>query len=364
MLNEEEKKLANLIDKHVQRHVGFAIYRLPYTRNPKLVVQSNGPLYTSNDLSELDGMEGFVLSPYTLKYNSPIVLVKPQFKAEGIEEIIKTLSDLPALDKDLPTPGLYVHNMTRAEYQEAFNCCKKNIESGRADKVVLARSQSFKTSISVGHLFAESCQKYPRMMIYLFFSPMTGVWLGCSPEILVDGHKGEWSTMALAGTQLYKENAEWDEKNRLEQQVVESYIKNILDSMGAQIMVGEPHTVRAGHLIHLRTDFKIKLPHEVGVGTIAKHLHPTPAICGRPCEVASEIIDTDEPTARLYYSGIVGYVSAEKESHLYVNLRCLTTQSGRVTIYAGGGIMKSSDADEEWHETEIKMDTMINILDQ
>jgi len=364
MLDKEEKELANLIDKHIQRHVGFAIYRLPYARNPKLVVQSNGPLFTSSNLAELDDMEGFILSPYTHKYNSPIVLVKPQIQAEGIEDITKTLSDLPCLERELPTPGLYIHNMSRPEYQEAFHSFKGHLEAGHVDKVVLARSQSFKTKISVGHLFVESCKQYPRMMVYLFFSPMTGVWAGCSPELLLEGQRGDWSTMALAGTQLYRENAEWNEKNKLEQHVVESYIKNVLEDLGANIMVGEPYTVRAGHLIHLRTDFKIKLPHDVGVGTIAKNIHPTPAICGRPNDAASEIIDIDEPTARLYYSGVVGYVSSEKESHLYVNLRCLMKQSDVVTVYAGGGIMKSSDADDEWTETEMKMDTMINLIDQ
>lgn len=364
MLSEEENKLASLIDLHAQRHIGFAIYRLPYARHAKLVVQSSGSLFTSQDLADLDGKEGFVLSPYNLKYNLPIVLIKPQHTAEGITDIIKVLSELPIGDKEMPSPGLLVHNMTHAEYQVAFNSFINNIQSGRADKIVLARSQSFNTDISIGHLFVESCQKYPRMMIYMFFSPLTGTWLGCSPEVLVDGYNGEWTTMALAGTQLFSENATWDAKNKLEQHVVESYIKNILNDLSAQTLVGEPHTVRAGHLMHLRTDFKFKLPNKVGIGTIAKQLHPTPAICGRPCDVASEIIDTDEPTTRLYYSGVVGWISNKEANHLYVNLRCLMKQYGVVTIYAGGGIMKTSDADAEWNETEIKMDTMLNILDK
>ncbi|MCQ2226552.1 MAG: chorismate-binding protein [Bacteroidales bacterium] len=364
MFNNEEQLLASEIDRHVRRHVGFAIYRLPLTNEIKLVVQTSGALFTSNNLTDIDSRDGFVFSPYNLKY-MPLVVVSPDQTATGMSEIIDTLHNLPILPAELPVPGLRVHNMNRAEYADAFSKFKTHIHNGEADKLVLSRSHKMTADFSAGKFFVEACRNYPRMMIYVFFTPLTGLWAGSTPESLVDGQDGKWTTMALAGTQLYTENPVWDKKNETEQKVVETYISEALDKLGATITKGEAHTVRAAHLIHLRTDFEFELPKEIGIGTIASHLHPTPAICGRPLKAARQFIDNDEPTTRLYYSGIVGWASnrSGEKSHLFVNLRCLTAANEVVTLYAGGGIIEASDEDTEWTETEMKMDTMRRIIE-
>ena len=362
MLSNEKRALATAIDKHINKHLGFAIYRLPYSSEIHLVVQTDGSLFTTWNLVDIDDKEGFVISPYNLNHRLPIVVVSPQYTADGIGNIISTLNALAVPERSLPSPGLPVHNMTKAEYMQTFSTFIEHLSNAEVDKLVLTRTQSYRKKISVGKLFTESCDIYPRMMVYAMFTPLSGTWAGCSPETLVDGGNGKWTTMALAGTKLYDDKHQWDNKNREEQYVVESYISQILSRLGAQTMVSEPYTVQAAHLMHLRTDFKFSLPQNIGIGTIASHLHPTPAVCGRPCKDAQDIIESDEATLRLYYSGVVGWISNKGNSHLYVNLRCMMTENDKMTIYAGGGIMKDSDAEAEWNETEMKMDTLINVL--
>ncbi|PSR05865.1 MAG: isochorismate synthase, partial [Bacteroidetes bacterium SW_10_40_5] len=49
--------------------------------------------------------------------------------------------------------------------------------------------------------------------------------------------------------------------------------------------------------------------------------------------------------------------------HLYVNLRCMEVhESNQASLYAGAGIVKGSKAEEEWNETEAKMNTLLNML--
>ncbi len=362
MLSDEKNALAKAIDQHINQHIGFAIYRLPYSTDIKLVVQTDGTLFTSWNLTSIDNKEGFVISPYNLKHDLPIVVIQPQHTATGIDEIIRTLNHIKTSNQPLPSPTLPVHNMTHTEYVETFQKFATYLSNKHADKLVLARTKSSEQKVSVGHIFVESCEKYPRLMIYALFTPISGIWIGCTPETLVDGGCGEWTTMALAGTKLYSPHNMWDEKNTAEQHVVETYIGNVLNTLGAQCKTTAPYTVRAGHLMHLRTDFSFTLPTNIGVGTIANSLHPTPAVCGRPCEVAKQIIENDEATLRLYYSGIVGWISQQTNNHLFVNLRCMMVDEKRVTMYAGGGIMQTSDAETEWKETEMKMDTLVNVL--
>jgi isochorismate synthase len=46
------------------------------------------------------------------------------------------------------------------------------------------------------------------------------------------------------------------------------------------------------------------------------------------------------------------------ETHLYVSLRCMKITGNDCTLYAGGGLLRDSVLDQEWHETEVKMQTM------
>lgn len=47
---------------------------------------------------------------------------------------------------------------------------------------------------------------------------------------------------------------------------------------------------------------------------------------------------------------------------IYVNLRCMEIKPGEAILYAGGGILASSEVESEWMETGDKMNTMRSIL--
>ena len=59
--------------------------------------------------------------------------------------------------------------------------------------------------------------------------------MGGTPEILLSGEKGDWQTVALAGTQSLRDGKlpkSWDHKNWREQQLVASYIRRQLSTLG------------------------------------------------------------------------------------------------------------------------------------
>jgi isochorismate synthase len=58
----------------------------------------------------------------------------------------------------------------------------------------------------------------------------------------------------------------------------------------------------------------------------------------------------------------VGRLDTGGDTDLYVNLRCLEWQADRAILYAGGGILPSSDWEKDWEETQEKMRTMKDIL--
>ena len=66
----------------------------------------------------------------------------------------------------------------------------------------------------------------------------------------------------------------------------------------------------------------------------------------------------------LFRSGFLGRWEPEGRTALYVNLRCMQCGEGaeKIRLYAGGGILPASVCEEEWMETERKLQTMKYVI--
>jgi len=85
-------------------------------------------------------------------------------------------------------------------------------------------------------------------------------------------------------------------------------------------------------------------------------------VCGMPLEKALEFLKENEGYQREYYSGYLGPININKESHLFVNLRCMQIFANKIRLYAGAGVTADSVADQEWIETEMKMLNLERII--
>ena len=203
------------------------------------------------------------------------------------------------------------------------------------------------------------------------------MWLTATPEILLEGIGNQWRTIALAGTMKLEgddllgegEHMTWSTKNIQEQRYVATYLMNCLERVADDIHEEGPRTVRAANLVHLRSDFTFTLSDNERVGDVLQLLHPTPAVCGLPKQDAYDFILSNEHTPRLYYSGFMGPLNLKSqtsnlksETHLYVSLRCMQVTDTQYRLYAGGGLLKDSVEEQEWMETEAKMETMRRVL--
>ena len=91
------------------------------------------------------------------------------------------------------------------------------------------------------------------------------------------------------------------------------------------------------------------------------HLHPTPAIAGLPPQKAINWIHENEPHNRELYCGYLGLID-DNNSEIFVNLRCAKIFQNKLNIYVGGGITAESSPDDEFHETEIKAETLLSVI--
>ena len=282
-----------------------------------------------------------------------------------------------------------------ARYCQAFAAFMQELSAGGCGKLVLSRQQSVSLPAHFAALqaWARACSLYPNMMVSLVATKDGGMWLGSSPEILLSGSGAAFRTVALAGTMplspvsgqqqsndaaVLPQLSDWSPKNRTEQQIVVDYIASLLQQHASCYSVVGPFTARAGKVVHLKSEFAFKLKTPSALAAMVEALHPTPAVCGLPKERAFAFIQAHEGYNRSYYAGIVGPFNYQEHTALYVNLRCLRLEEPccsllplsatadempvrHATLFAGGGILSSSEVQDEFKETCAKMATLYEL---
>ncbi|MEM1123039.1 MAG: chorismate-binding protein, partial [Bacteroidota bacterium] len=236
----------------------------------------------------------------------------------------------------------------------------------RFKKLILSRIKKINTVPgNLFKLFEALKSSYPTAFVYLVNIAGEGCWIGASPEILYT-QDGLAKTMALAGTQkdlgIPLELVYWRNKEIEEQAIVERYFQRILRNRNINFQKSERKTVKAGNILHLRTDFRFNPKGKVF--ELVSDLHPSPAVCGMPKQAAKEFIIKHEPHNRDYYCGFLGPVNMHEATDLYVNLRCMQVMENYFALYVGGGILPDSDPEQEWEETEMKARTLSNVIEK
>lgn len=372
----------NQLSTHFLAKLPFVAYRKPNKTEVKAMLQKNNELFFTRDFKD----SGFVFSPFNYKENT-VLFPLNQCESMSCEDEIENF------EKQQIPDGVHPERSRKAEItakqlhiqlvQKAIN----EIENNSFKKVVLSRveAQDFDNNQAIG-LFKKLLTNYKTAMVYCWYHPKVGLWLGATPETLLKVEGQRFQTMSLAGTQAFTEDVEakWQSKEVEEQQLVTDFIVSSLQTSVSSLTVGKPETVRAGNVIHLRSKISGTFNFQTfNFQNLLKKLHPTPAVCGLPKEAAKKFILKNEDYNREYYTGFLGeinlkqsktrntnhrnvennaYTSIKTVSHLFVNLRCLQIKDNKALIYVGGGITKDSVPEKEWEETVAKSKTVKNFL--
>ena len=361
----------------------FALFRLPYKDNCQVMIQDGGEPEEMLSVAALSGKDGFAVAPFAVDSNHPVLLLHPdrcfdmlpdallqKDEENGCTTVLQAILDAPKQEESK-------RSGTRTHYAVDFANFHAHIMEGDFSKIVLARCRCDKNERGMKPLemFAEACRMYPRMFVALVSAYRCGTWLMATPEVLLEGDGKRWTSMSLAGTMpltgemlefdnppsphpQHADNILWNIKNIQEQRFVSTFITESLEQVATDIEEDGPYTMRAGNLVHLRSDFHFTMPHHDNIGRLLAILYPTPAVCGLPKEAARDFIVNNEYAPRQYYSGFVGPLNPNGETHLYVSLRCMRIGQGECYLFAGGGLLADSDQEAEWRETEDKMETM------
>lgn len=342
---------------HSKQNLPFVIYRKPNSRTIVGVFQVNDHLYFSENFKE----EAFIFSSFLDDKpivfpieDSEIKFAAPHLVEASDEKILQTKTNESEREKFISL------------VQSGINA----INDGAFRKVVLSRVESVDVpNFDLEAVFERMLQHYSTAFCYCWYHPKVGMWMGATPEKLLQAKEKSFNTMSLAGTQAFQGNdvVFWKNKEREEQEFVTSFIVENLKNEASDVQLSTPYTTRAGNLLHIRTDIEGKLNEDSNLKNVIDILHPTPAVCGLPKNIARDFILENEGYDREFYTGFLGELNLnintnEHETDLYVNLRCMKVGENVAQIYVGGGITKDSNPEAEWEETVNKTKTMKRIL--
>jgi isochorismate synthase len=189
-----------------------------------------------------------------------------------------------------------------------------------------------------------------------------GFFCGATPERLVALRNDEVHTDALAGT-AWAGTSLAVEKNFREQRLVVESIRRALAPLCSTINVPEtPEVMRLRDLQHLHTPIVGRTHPGVGLFDLLSRLHPTPAVGGWPRRAACDWLRRHDEQRPGWYAGGFGWIDRNGNGEVAVALRCGLLAAGCMELSAGAGIVTGSNADAEYEETDIKLQTMLAAL--
>lgn len=358
-------------------------WRLPNSDERTLIVCNSGAT-VKDDITLEETSPGFVLSPFNRDqkkyfFNADLIF---RFKGENIIEgpdlnntnFFSSKSESSEERKPVFHYSKEEKNETQMDFSTFVDACIQKARHADFEKIVPSKYSDVDLpgNFDVLKTFNTFCEKHPNAFVSLVTSPETGTWIGASPELLVSIDAGEkFRTIALAGTQKYNpgenlKSVAWTQKEIEEQALVSRYIINCFKKIRVREYAEHgPHTIVAGSLLHLRTDYEIDM-REVNfpqLGSVMlKLLHPTSAVCGMPFEPAIEFLTKHEGYDREFYSGFLGPVNINGESKMFVNLRCMQIFESKARLYAGAGVTADSVTEKEVDEVEMKIKSLTQIL--
>ena len=210
------------------------------------------------------------------------------------------------------------------DYQHWHKAIAKSladIEQGILKKVVLSRRIVIDAAedLDPGGLLAELALMEEDSFLFGIACAADRAFIGRSPERLMRWQGDKIAIDAIAGTRKQSggddqlniaTDLQNSQKDSQEHRYVTKYVRSLLQTFCGdfkQVEVEKPLLLR--NVIHMRSQFTGQLRDGRLPLQLLARLHPTPAVCGSPKELAKDMIRESEGFSRGLFAGAVGVVS-------------------------------------------------------
>jgi len=320
----------------------------------------------------------FLLTHYNDNdYISINVCVKKNDHAVQLADELKRKEDMLLHHHAEKKTKLQIHAKQEIDPEKWKSTVRKateEIKQHKVDKIVLAREVrlKFDQQADITTILANLLNTQANSFIFAY--EIEGdCFVGATPERLVKVEDKELLSTCLAGTaprgdshaEDLRISAELlhDEKNRQEHDFVVRMIKLAIKDYCTNMNVPEkPVILPLKNLQHLYTPVTATLKEGYNIFNIIEKLHPTPALGGTPREESLAFIREQELLDRGWYGAPIGWLDSNHNGEFAVAIRSALIQGDEASLFAGCGVVKDSDPESEYQETNIKLLPMLTVL--
>ncbi|MBL0134062.1 MAG: anthranilate synthase component I family protein [Chitinophagaceae bacterium] len=288
---------------------------------------------------------------------------------EGID------SDLPAVEsliksKDVPVfpfqmKGIESSNLTNEAYVDIV---KKGIASClRGDVFQIVLSRRFEQSFTGDEFNVYRALRSINPSPYLFFFDYGDYKLmGSSPESQLIIQNGKAVVHPIAGT--FKRTGDdaidqseaarllLDAKENAEHVMLVDLARNDLSRLCDEVTVAHYRQVQYySHVIHLVSEVVGKVRPDSNPFELLAKTFPAGTLSGAPKIKAMQLIDANEPTARSYYGGGIGFMGFDGSCNHAIMIRTFLSRNNTLIYQAGAGVVAASNPESELQEVNNKL---------
>ncbi len=276
--------------------------------------------------------------------------------------------------RSFKTRGEVRANMSKAEYLEKFERVRRYIRDGDCYQVNLAQRFSVPVEGDPWDAYRRLREVNPApFSAYLEFGDFQV--LSFSPERFLHVRAGHVETKPIKGTRPRRATPGEDlaeaaalrnsAKDRAENLMIVDLLRNDLSKSC------RPGSVKVSHLFdvesfanvhHLVSTVEGELQAGKDAFDLLQGCFPGGSITGAPKLRSMEIIEELEPHRRGVYCGAIGYLSRHGDVDLNVAIRTAVHRNGKLTFFAGGGLVADSDGENEYQETLDKVSPLLDLF--
>jgi isochorismate synthase len=322
-----------------------------------------------------DSRAATVIGAVPFDQSAPAALAVPKTLSSGPPLAADPLIALPAARPaparwDIrPEPG-------PEEYAKGVAAAVDRMWKGEFSKVVLARTLELTGDgdVDIPSMLQRLARSDPAGYTFALPTAPGRTLLGASPELLVSRRGERLVANPLAGSTPRSEDLAEDvrraaallqsAKDLHEHAVVVDAVHQGMAAYCSRVDVPPgPTLIRTATMWHLSTTVTgvVNRPGASAL-EIASALHPTPAVCGTPTELARQVIRETETFDRGFFTGMVGWQNADGDGEWVVTIRCAEAGERTLRLYAGAGVVSASEPEAETGETAAKFRTFLDAV--
>jgi anthranilate/para-aminobenzoate synthase component I len=202
-------------------------------------------------------------------------------------------------------------------------------------------------------------------------------WAVCSasPEVFLIKKGAKIESRPIKGTRKRHTNDVEDaqlirelqssEKEKAENLMIVDLVRNDFNRVAkpGSVVVDKLFTIHSYATAHQMESVVIaELESEKTLFDVLKAAFPMGSMTGAPKIEAMRVIDELETYQRNIYSGAIGFIDPEQNAQFNVVIRTGVIRNNELLYGVGGAITSDSDPIQEWQETEVKTQALVQAL--